>query len=179
MRFTQTARLMAVAVLLMVATAAIWWGIGFRLGEVLLDNASAWHRFEYGAFPLMRLLALAIAVPFTIAVVGSASPQARWIALGAVAVGAVLVYGEGDRSDVVGVVLFVFAAAAVSEASGSQQIVTALVAALVVSFASLADLPVQTAQKAFAMIVRAVFFYAPLLLGPAYVERYALKRIAR
>ncbi len=179
MRFTQTARLIAIAVLLLVATAVIWWGIGFRLGEVLLDNASAWRTFEYGAMPLVRLFALAIIVPVTIAVVGSASPQGRWIALAAVAIGAVLLYGDRDRSDVVSVVLFVLAAAAVSEASGTQQIATAVITAVVVSFAALADLSVPTAQKAFAILVRAVFFYTPLLLGPTYVDRYALKRVSK
>jgi hypothetical protein len=179
MRFTQTARLMAIAVLLLVATAIVWWGVGFRLGALLLDNASAWRTFGYGPLALVRLFALAIIVPITIAVVTTASPQARWIALAAVAVGAVLIYGDRNRSDVVGVVLFVLAAAAVSEAGGTQQIATALITAVVVSFAFLADLPLPTAQKALAILVRALFFYTPLLLGPTYVERYALKRVAK
>jgi len=46
-------------------------------------------------------------------------------------------------------------------------------------FAALADLALDGPQKAVAVVVRAAFFYAPLLLGPPWLERYALKRIAR
>ncbi len=179
MRFTQTARLMAIAVLLLVATAVIWWGIGYRLGAVLLDDASAWRSFDYGPQSLVRLFTLAIIVTLTIAVVTSASPQARWFTLAAVAVGAVFIYGDKSRIEAVSVVLFVLAAAAVAEASGTQQITAALVTAVIVSFVALADMPVLTAQKALAILVRAVFFYVPLLLGPTYVERYVLRRVAK
>ncbi len=178
MRFTQTSRLIAVAVLLVVATAIAWWGVGYHLGAALVNDASAWHYFSYGASGLVRLFALAIIVLVTLAVAASSSPQMRWIAIGAVAIGAVLLYGDQDRADVVGVVLFVLSVVAVSEAGGTQQITTALVTAIVVSFVSLSDLPLPVAQKTFAILIRAIFFYTPLLLGPAYLERYVMKRIA-
>ncbi len=180
MRFTPTTRLIAVAVLVLVATAVVWWGIGFRIGGVLLGGASAWtSSFGYGPLGLMRLFALAIAVTVTMAVATSVSPQARWVALAALALGAVLLYGDRSRGDMIAVVLLVFAAAAMSESSGTQQLVAAAAIAVVISFAALADLPVATPQKILAVLVRAAFFYAPLLLGPTYLERYALKRVAR
>jgi hypothetical protein len=179
-RFTQTTRLIAVAVLLAVATALIWWGVGFHLGSALLDGASPWRSsFGYGPLGLMRLFALAITVPVTVAVVTSASPQTRWLALAAVAFGAVLLYGDRSRGDIVAVVVFVLAAAAMSETSGRQQVVAAVATAVVISFAALVDLSLATPQKVLAVIVRAIFFYAPLLLGPTYLERWALKRVAR
>ncbi len=56
MRFTQTSRLIAVAVLLVVATAIAWWGVGYHLGAALVNDASAWHYFSYGASGLVRLV---------------------------------------------------------------------------------------------------------------------------
>jgi hypothetical protein len=180
MRFTPTTRLISVSVLLLAATAVIWWGLGFHLGSALLDGASAWRSsFGYGPLGLMRLFALAITVPVTIAVATSASQQTRWLALAALAFGAVLLYGDRSRGDIVAVVLFVLGAAAMAETGGRQQLVAALGTALVVAFAALADLSLGTPQKAVAVVVRALFFYAPLLLGPTYLERYALARVGR
>lgn len=178
MKLTQTTRLIAVAVLILVGTAIIWWGVGFHLGSAIVEHSS-WRAFGYGPVGLMRLFALAIIVPVTIAVVTSASPQARWLAVAAIALGAVLLYGDRSRGDVVAVVLVVLAAAAMSETSGTQQIVAAVVTAVVISFAALSDVDMPAAQKGLAILVRAVFFYTPLLLGPTYVERYALKRVAK
>lgn len=180
MRFTPTSRLIALAVLLLVATAVIWWGVGFPVGRALLDGAAAWrNNFGYGPLGLMRLFALAIIVPITMAVSTSISPQVRWLALAALALGAVLLYGDRSLGDVVAVVLLVFAAAAMSESNGTQQIVAAMAIAVVISFAALSDLTLSTPQKILAVLVRAAFFYAPLLLGPTYLERWALKRVAR
>ncbi len=181
MRLTPTTRLIAVSVLLLAATAVVWWGVGFPLGSALLGGAaSAWRSaFGYGPVALMRLFALAIAVPVTIAVVASASPQARWMAIAALAFGAVLLYGDRSRGDVVAVVLLVLAAAAMSETSGKQQYASAAAVALVVAFAALSDLALPPGQLALAIVVRAAFFYVPLLVGPALLERYAQKRLAR
>jgi hypothetical protein len=180
MRLTPTTRLIALAVLLLVATAVVWWGVGYHVGGSLLGNPSSWRSsFAYGPLGLMRLFALALVVPVTMAAVGSVPAPYRWITLAALALGAVLLYGDRSRGDMIAVVLLVFAAAAVSEASGTQQLAAAFGIAVVISFAALADLPVAPGQKALAVLVRAVFFYAPLLLGPTYLDRYALKRIAK
>lgn len=180
MRFTPTTRVIALSVLLLVATALIWWGLGFPLGSALLGHASAWRNsFGYGPLGLMRLFALALAVPVTIAVVASASPQARWMAIAALALGTVLLYGDRSRGDMIAVVLLVIAAAGMSETSGTHQIVSAAVVALVISFAALSDLSLPPAQLVLAIVVRAAFFYVPLLVGPALLERHALKRIAK
>ncbi len=180
MRLTPTTRVIAVSVLLLVATAILWWGVGFHVGSALLDGASAWRgAFGYGPVGLMRLFALAIAVPVTIAVVGSASAQARWMAIAALAFGTVLLYGDKSRGDVVAVVLLVLAAAAMAETSGRQQLLSAAAVALVIAFAALSDLSLSTPQLVLAILVRAAFFYVPLLVGPALLERHALRRVAR
>ena len=180
MRFTPTTRLVAVAVLLLVGTAVIWWFVGFPIGNALLDGASAWRSsFGYGPLGLMRLFALALVVPVTMAIVTSASPQTRWLAIAAVAFGAVMLYGDKSRGDIVGVVLFVLAVTAMTETGGTQQIVAAVALAIVIAFAALADLPFQTPQLVIAIVVRAVFFYVPLLVGPTYLEKYVLRRITK
>ncbi len=180
MRFTPTTRVIAVSVLLLVVTAAIWWGLGFPLGSALLGGAAAWRNaFGYGPVGLMRLFALALAVPVTIAVVASASPQARWMAIAALALGAVMLHGDRSRGDMIAVVLLVIAAAAMAETSGTHQLVSAAVVAIVISFAALADLTLPPGQLALAIVVRAAFFYVPLLVGPALLEHYALRRFAK
>ncbi len=180
MRLTPITRVIAVSVLLLAATGLVWWGVGFPLGSALLGGAGAWRSaFGYGPAGLMRLFALAIAVPVTIAVVASASTQARWMAIAALALGAVLLHGDRSRGDVIAVVLLVIAAAAMVETSGTHQLVSAAAVAVVIAFAALADLPLPTPQLVLAMVVRAAFFYLPLLVGPALLERYALKRVTR
>lgn len=180
MRFTPTTRVIAIAVLLVAATAIVWWGVGFPLGTALLDGSSAWRNaFGYGPLGVMRLFALAIVVPVTAAVVTSAPPQSRWLSIALLAFGAVLLYGDRSRGDIVAVVVFVLAVAAMTESSGTSQAIGAVAIAIVVSFAALQDLSLAPAEKALAVAVRAIFFYVPLLLGPSYLERYALKRLAR
>ncbi len=180
MRLTPTTRVIAVSVLLLAVTALVWWGVGFPLGSALLDGHSAWRNaFGYGPVGLMRLFALAIAVPVTIAVVASASPQARWMAIAALAFGAVLLYGDRSRGDIVAIVLLVLAAAAMSETSGTHQLVSAAAVAIVIAFAALSDLALPPPRLALAILVRAAFFYLPLLVGPALLERYAIRRVAR
>jgi hypothetical protein len=180
MRLTPTTRVIAVSVLLLAATAIVWWGVGFPLGSALLDGHSSWRSaFGYGAVGLMRLFALAIAVPVTIAVVASASPQARWMAIAALAFGAVLLYGDRSRGDMIAVVLLVLAAAAMSETSGTHQLVSASAIALVIAFAALSDLSLPPPRLALAILVRAAFFYLPLLVLPALLERHAIRRLAK
>lgn len=177
MRLTPTLRLVAVSVLLAAATALLWWLVGFPLGRGLLDSAPAWSRsFDYGEPELMRLLALAITVTLTGAVATSVSPQARWLAVAALALGAAVLFGERDAGGVVAIVLFVLAAASMSETSGVGQAVAAVAISVLVAFAALGDLRLGTAQKVFAVLVRAVFYYAPLLLGPTYLERWVVGR---
>ncbi len=144
MRLTQTARVLLVALLLLVATALVWWIVGFRVGTQLLDDSGAWRRsFGYGSLALVRLFALALVVPVTLAVVSAASPQMRWLAMGAVALGAVLLSGERATGDVLAVVLFTFGVAAVAEYADTAQLVAALAIGIVVAYASLLDVPLE------------------------------------
>lgn len=180
MKLTPTSRLVALSVLLAAATGLLWWIVGFPLGRALLDGAPAWARgFGYGNAGLLRLLALALVVPFTATVATSVPPQTRWVALAAIAFGAVLLHGDRSQADVVAVVFLVLGAAAVSESSGGPQAIAGVAIAVVVAFAALSDVALGTSQKVFAVLVRAVFYYAPLLLGPTYLERFVLKKIAR
>ena len=180
MSLTATTRLLAVAVLLALATALVWWLVGFPLGKALLDGASPWTRgFSYEFPDLVRLLALAVTVVLTGAVAGSASPQTRWLAIAAVALGAAVLFAERGVGDTVAVVLLVLGAAAMTETEGAAQAVAAAAIAVLVAFAATGDLALGTSQKVFAVLLRALFFYAPLLLGPAYLDRFVVARTGR
>jgi hypothetical protein len=180
MRLTPTARLLVVAVLLLVATALLWWLVGFPIGNALLGDAAAFRRaFGYGPLGFLRLFALAVALPFSLAAVGAAAAPSRWLVLTAMAFGAVLLHGDTSTADALAVALLVLVAAAVSESGGTSQIVVAAVGALVVAVAALWDLPLGTPQRVLALVVRALFYYVPLLLGPALLERHVLRRIAK
>jgi len=180
MRLTPTSRVLVVAVLLLVATAVLWWAIGFPVGSALLDDAPAYRRaFGYGPLGLARLFALALAVPFSLAAAGAAAGPSRWLVLAAMAFGAVLLHGDHSTADALAVALLVLAASAVTEASGASQLVVAGIAAVVVAATALWDLGLGTPQRILAILVRALFYYVPLLIGPALLERQVLRRIAK
>jgi len=180
MRLTPTSRILVVAVLLLVVTSLLWWLIGFPIGGALLDDAPAYRRaFGYGPLGLARLFALAVAVPFSLTAVGAAAGPSRWLVLAAMAFGAVLLHGDHSTADALAVVLLVLAASAVAESAGVSQIVVAAAAALVVAATALWDLGLGTPQRILAIVVRALFYYVPLLLGPALLERHVLRRIAK
>ena len=53
------------------------------------------------------------------------------------------------------------------------------IVAIVIAFAALSDLALPPPRLVLAILVRAAFFYLPLLVGPALLERYAIRRVAR
>jgi hypothetical protein len=101
------------------------------------------------------------------------------MAIAALAFGAVLLHGDLSRGDIVAVVLLVLAAASMTETSGNQQLVSAAAIAVIIAFAAVWDLPLTKPRMLVAIVVRAAFFYLPLLVGPALLERHALRRLAR
>ena len=180
MRLTPTSRILVVAVLLLVGTAVLWWLVGFNIASALLDDAPAFRpAFRYGPLALARLFALAVAIPFSLAAVGAAAGPSRWLVLAAMAFGTVLLHGDTTTADALAVALLVLAAVAVSESTGTTRLVVAALAALLVAATALWDLGVDTAQRVIAMVVRALFYYVPLLLGPALLERHVIRRIAK
>lgn len=180
MRLTPTSRVLAVAVLLLVATALLWWVVGFPIGSALLDGAPTFRKaFGYGTLGLLRLLALSLAVTFSLAAVGAAGGPSRWLVLAAMAFGAVLLHGDTSTADALAVTLLVIGAAAVAESGGTSQLVVAALSALLVALVALWDLPFGTPQRILAVVVRALFYHLPLLLGPALLERHVLSRITK
>ncbi len=171
------------AVLLLAGTALVWWLVGYPVGKSILDETGgvAFFRRSFGfeERALVRLFALALVVPVTHALVGSAPSQARWIVLAATALGAALLYDDKSGGALLGVVLFVFSVAAVAEESGTRRVAVALAAAVVVAFAFTIDTPLATGSKMVVIALRALFFFTPLLVGAEYVERWALGRAGR
>jgi hypothetical protein len=180
MRLAQTQRLLATAVLLLAGTAITWWLVGYPIGKGILDSpgglASFRRTYGFQESSVVWLFALALVVPVTRAVLASASPQARWLALLGVAVVAVLLLQEWDSTaGRLGVALFVLAVAAVAESDGTARIVVAIVAGAVVTFAFTVDSPFSLGELAAVVLLRAVFFFCPLLVGPHYVDAYVLE----
>ncbi len=183
MKLTATLRLLITAVLLAAGTALLWWLVGYTMGKGILGEtgglASFRRAYGYEERALLQLLALALVAPLVQAIVGSAPAQGRWIALGAAALGAALLFGEKGTGSTLGVVLFAVAAAAAAESSGVAQLLAALFGAVIVAIAFVLELSVGTGEKLVVIALRALFFFAPLLLGSAYVERYVLGRLER
>jgi hypothetical protein len=180
MRLTPTSRILVLAVLLLAATAVVWWLVGFPIGSALLDGSEEYRKaFAYGNVRMLRLLALSLAVPFSLVAVGAAAGPSRWLVLAAMAFGAVLLHGDTSTADALAVSLLVISAAAVAEAGGTTQVVVAGLSAFLIALASLWDLRLGTSQRILASLVRGIFYYVPLLLGPALLERYVMRRIAK
>ncbi len=184
MRLTQTQRLLATAVVLLAGTAVLWWLVGYPIGKGIIDSPSglsALRRgYAYQEAGLVRLFALALVVPATLAVLSSYSAQMRWPVLAAIVVAAVLFLEDKvTAAGSLGVALFVLGAVAVSESDGKLRPVVALVAGFLVAFVYVADSTYSTGEKLAVMALRAIFYYGPLLAGPFYIETYVFKPAAK
>jgi hypothetical protein len=180
MRLAQTQRLLATAVILAAGTAIAWWLVGYPIGKGIMDSPSAIASFRrtYGfqESALVWLFALALVVPVARAVLASASPQGRWLALVAVAVVAVFLLQEwSSTAGRLGIALFVFAVAAVAESEGNARLLVAFVAGALVTFAFTADSSFSVGELVAVIALRAVFFFGPLLAGPHYIDAYVLR----
>lgn len=173
MRLPPALRLIATAALLLAGTAAIWWLIGFQIGKGVLSDTGGLAAFRqaYGfeEGPFLELMALALVVPVTREVWADVSP-ARWLPLAGVAFGAAILFGERGGG-AVSIAIFVFAVAAAAESAGAVQVVAALAGALLAALAGATALGVTTGERILVVVLRAVLFYGPLLLGPIVTER--------
>lgn len=183
MKLTPTFRLLASAVILTAATALLWWLVGYTMGKGILGETGGLvpfrraYGYEEGA--LLQLLALALVAPLVRAIVEETSAQGRWVAVGASALGAALLFGDKGTGSGLGVFLFAVAAAAAAESAGLAQLLAALLGALLAALAFVLELPLGTGERLIVMALRAVFFFGPLLLGPPYVEKYVLDRLEK
>ncbi len=180
MRLTQTQRLLATAVVLLAGTAVLWWLVGYPIGKGIIDSPAGLSAFRRGygfqEAALLRLFALALVVPATLAVLSTYSPQLRWPALAAIAIVAVLFLE--DKVTAVGslaVALFVLGTVAVSESDGKLRPVVALIAGFLVAFVFVVDSTYSAGEKLVVMALRAIFYFGPLLAGPYYIETYVFK----
>lgn len=179
MRLTPIVRAVLAALLVFVATAVVWWLVGFQIGKGLLEEMggdATWRSlYGFGDGGLGRVLFLAILATLAILFGGSLPQGSRWTALAALALGAALVQGERDGA-LAGTILFVLAAGATSEVEGRGRVFTALGLAFAVAFAHVLDTPFETGEKFVALFLRGLLFYAPLLLGPHLLDEWVLGR---
>jgi hypothetical protein len=179
MRLTPIVRAVLAALLVFVATAVLWWLVGFQIGKGLLEELggeNTWRSlYGFADGGLGRVLFLAVLA--VLAILFGALPQgSRWPALAALALGAALVQGERDGA-LAGMILFVLAAGATAELEGRGRILTALGLAFAVAFAHVLDTPFDTGAKLVALLLRGLLFYAPLLLGPHLLDEWVLGRV--
>lgn len=177
MKMTQTLRLILGAAVLTVAVAVLWWIVGYGIGKTALEQSGAGGGFAriyaYRDSSLMPLYALALLAYLT-RLVGAEAGGARWLRLLALAAGAALLFGgEKAYGAELGWVLFVLAAVATAEASGVPGLLVALVAGAFVALTFVIDRgEFSMGQKLITIVVRDVFFFLPLLVGPEWLDRW-------
>lgn len=177
MKMTQTLRLILGAAVLTVAVAVLWWIVGYALGKSALEQTGAGAAFSriyaFREGSLLPLFALAL-LAFLTRLVGAEAGGARWLRLLAVAAGAAVLFG-GERAygPELGWVLFVLAAVATAEASGVQGLLVALVAGAFVALVFVFErAEFGTGQKLITIVLRDVFFFVPLLVGPEWLDKW-------
>ena len=75
--------------------------------------------------------------------------------------------------------IFPFAIAGVAEmGSGVRQLLAGLAAAVLVAIPFVLERQLSTKDMVIVIAVRAIFYFVPLLVGAAYVDKYVTKRIA-
>ncbi|HUL58748.1 MAG TPA: hypothetical protein VLU43_05725 [Anaeromyxobacteraceae bacterium] len=180
MRLTPTLRLVAIAVLVFVATAAIWWFVGYQIGKGLLEEAGggptwrAAYGFREGG--AARLLFVAVLSALALGVSAAAEGAARWALLAGVAFAAALTLGAREGA-LAGTLLFVLSVGAVDEATGGGLWLAAAGLGIVVAFAEVLDLPFTAGQAAIAVVLRGLLYWLPLLAGPHLAVRYATGKV--
>jgi hypothetical protein len=176
MRLTPTLRLVLVALLVFLATAALWWLVGYQVGKGLLEEAGgagSWRAsFGFREGGVARLLFLSLLGALALAATGAAQGAARWALVAGLGLGGAFVLGARDGA-LAAVTLYVLAVAAVDEApEGAPRLAAALVLGLAVAFAQVVDGPFTVGQAALAVGLRGALFWWPLLAGPYLVERW-------
>lgn len=186
MKMTQTLRLILGAAALAVAVAVLWWIVGFALGKSALEQSGAGEAFAriyaYREGSLVPLFALAL-LSYLARLLGpdgggqgggGRSDGGRWIRLLALAAGAAVLFGGANAyGPELGWVLFVLAAVATAEASALQGLLVALVAGAFVALVFALDrAELGTGQKLIVIVLRDVFFFVPLLVGPEWLDKW-------
>lgn len=178
MKMTQTLRLILGAAVLTVAVAVLWWIVGYALGKTALDQSGAGGAFSriysFREASLLPLFALAL-LTYLARLVGAEQGGARWLRLLALAAGAALLFGgEKAYGAELGWVLFVLAVVATAEASGGVPgLLAGLVAGAFVALVFVIDrAEFGMGQKLMVIVVRDVFFFVPLLVGPEWLDKW-------
>ena len=184
MKLTHTLRLILGAAVLAAAVAVLWWIVGYTLGKSTLEQSGAGGAFsriyafrDASLLPLFALALLSYLTRLVGAEAGGARAEAgggRWLRLLALAAGAALLFGgEKAYGAELGWVLFVLAVVATAEASGVAGLLVALIAGAFVALAFVFDrAEFSTGQKLITVVLRDVFFFLPLLVGPEWLDKW-------
>ena len=177
MKLGPTLRLILAVVLLAAATGVVWWLLGYNLGKGMIGSQTFRRAYDLDDGSALRLFLMAFVVRLTVEL--GASGASRLVALSLIAVGATLLYPDKSVGTTVGVALLPFAAAGVAETgAGARQLIAALGAAIVVALPFAVEAHGSFKETATVTILRAVFFFGPLLVGWVYLDRYVTRRIA-
>jgi len=166
-------RLLVTVVALFLGVAVVWWALGFQLGKGIMEElkgGAAFKRaygFEQGN--QAALLVLAFGAVVSVALHQAAPAQGRLLWLSAAALGTAFALG-GQGSSMVGAGLTAFAAAAAAETEGRQRLIASGIGALIAAFAFALVLESEGGAWAAAWVLRAVFFFFPLVFGAAFLS---------
>ena len=179
MKITDTLRILLTVVAVAAATALLWWVVGYTIGKGILQETGGVAAFQraYGLREqvLLQILSLSLVASLALAALAKAPVASAGLWLGAVALGAALFVGGRGGADLAAA-LFVLGVAATAEGEGRTRLLTALIAGLVVAFVQVVDASLGTGEKILVIALRALFFYAPLLLGPHLADRWLWRR---
>jgi len=174
MKITDTLRILLTVVAVAAATALLWWVVGYTIGKGILQETGGVAAFQraYGLREqvLLQILSLSLVASLALAALAKAPAASAGLWLGA----ALFVGGRGGAD--LAAALFVLGVAATAEGEGRTRLLTALIAGLVVAFVQVVDASLGTGEKILVIALRALFFYAPLLLGPHLADRWLWRR---
>lgn len=180
MKTTATLRILLTIVAVAAATGLAWWLVGYQIGKGILQETGGVAAFQraYGLREpvLLQILSLALVASLARAALESAPAASAGIWLGAVSLGAALFIGGRGGPEPVGA-LFVLAIVATGEAEGRQRLLAAAIAGLVVAFVQVLDASIGTGEKILVIVLRTLFFFGPLLLGPFLADRWLWRRL--
>jgi len=166
-------RLLVVSVALFIGVSVVWWAVGFQLGKGLMEELKGGGVFRraYGFEQdnMVGLLVLCFGAVVGVALHDAAPAGSRLLWLSAAALGTGYAMG-GSPSAMLGGGMTVFAASAAADSEGRQRLIASGLGAVIVAFSFALVLAVEGGGWAAAWVLRAVFFFFPLVFGAAFLS---------
>jgi hypothetical protein len=179
MRLSPGLRLLVSVILLAAATGAIWWLVGLPLSSGLLRGSAEGYlrrTFGFDEAGALRLVFLAFVVCFTAQVAPSAG--GKWLSLGAIAVGVLVVEPQHTLGATFSMILLVLCVPAIIEMGEPlRQAIGAAAAGFLVALPPTIEQGFAPGPSAGIALFRGVLYVGPLLFLSPVLDRLLLKRV--